>query len=105
MAKPFSSRVRYANSQRPDPNGTSCFTVLKECSIAYSGCGENIAAGNKAGSATFTQWKEDNENYSGQGHRRNMLGDFTKIGIAYAYDASSTYKYYWAMVLTNQRKP
>ena len=82
------------------PNGTSCFTVLKELSISYSAVGENIAAGNKSGERTFLQWKEDNEKYSGQGHRRNMLEkNFTRIGIAYAYDANSTYKYYWAMIL------
>lgn len=82
------------------PNGSNCFTVLKELSISYSAVGENIAAGNKSGEKTFLQWKEDNEKYSGQGHRRNMLGkNFTRIGIAYAYDANSTYKYYWAMIL------
>ena len=82
------------------PNGTSCFTVLNELSISYSAVGENIAAGNKSGEKTFLQWKEDNKKYSGQGHRRNMLGkNFTRIGIAYAYDANSTYKYYWAMIL------
>lgn len=82
------------------PNGTSCYTVLSECSIVYISCGENIAAGNKSGLAIFNKWKEDNEKYSGQGHRRYILGDFTKIGIAYAYDKNSTYKYYWAMILT-----
>lgn len=81
------------------PDGQSCFTVLKECSIVYSGCGENIAAGNKGGVDTFVQWKEDNFQYAGQGHRRNMLGDYKKIGIARAYDPNSTYKYYWAMEL------
>lgn len=82
------------------PNETSCFTVLNELSISYSAVGENIAAGNKSGERTFLQWKEDNEKYSRQGHRRNMLGkNFTRIGIAYAYDANSTYKYYWAMIL------
>ena len=82
------------------PDGTSCFTVLKDVSVSYSGCGENIAAGNKTGVATFNQWKEDSCSYSGQGHRRNMLGNYTKIGIAYTYDAESTYKYYWTMILT-----
>ncbi len=82
------------------PNGTSCFTVLSDLELSYSSAGENIAAGNKTGTATFTQWKEDNKDYSGQGHRRNMLGNFTKIGIAYTYDANSTYKYYWTMILT-----
>ena len=82
------------------PNGSSCFTVLGDLSISYSAVGENIAAGSSTGSATFNQWKEDGKDYSGQGHRRNMLGDFTKIGIAYTHDAGSTYKYYWTMILT-----
>ena len=82
------------------PNGKRCETVLDDCSISYRGWGENIAAGNRTGSATFTQWKEDDENFDGQGHRRNMLGDFTKIGIAHAYSANSDYKHYWAMILT-----
>ena len=82
------------------PNGKSCFTVLSDLSIPYSAAGENIAAGSSTGSGTFTQWKEDDENYAGQGHRRNMLGqNFTKIGIAYAYAEGSRYRYYWAMIL------
>lgn len=82
------------------PNGKDCFSVLRDLNISYSAVGENIAAGNKTGSATFLQWKEDNEQYSGQGHRRNMLSsNFTKIGLAYTYDANSTYKYYWVMIL------
>ena len=82
------------------PNGTDCETVLTELSIPWRSTGENIAAGNSSGSQTFGQWKEDSENFDGQGHRRNMLGDFTKIGIAHAYSANSDYKHYWAMILT-----
>ncbi len=81
------------------PNGESSSTVLRDFNISWSRCGENIAAGNSSGSDTFNQWKEADKKYSGQGHRRNMLGDFTKIGIAYAYDPNSVYKYYWAMEL------
>lgn len=89
-----------SNFSHTRPNDSDCFTVLKELSISYSAVGENIAAGNKSGERTFLQWKEDNEKYSGQGHRRNMLGkNFTRIGIAYTYDANSRYKYYWAMIL------
>lgn len=83
------------------PNGSSCFTVLKECGISYTSPGENIAAGTNAstGESAFKMWKEDGEPYSGQGHRRNMLGNFTKIGIAYTYAPDSKYKYYWVMIL------
>ena len=91
-----------SNFSHTRPDGTSCYTVFTELSISASAKGENIAAGNQSGEKTFLQWKEDDKDYSGQGHRRNMLGkNFTKVGIAYAYDANSTYKYYWAMVLSN----
>ena len=81
------------------PDGRSCFTVLKDLSIGYTRVGENIAAGNGGGERTFLQWKEDDKDYAGQGHRRNMLGDFTKIGIARAYDPNARYRYYWVMIL------
>lgn len=89
--------MRYFGHTRP--NGESCFSVLRDCSIKYSACGENIAAGKKTGVATFTQWKEDNDKFDGQGHRRNMLGDYSKIGIAYAHNPDSDYGYYWTMIL------
>ena len=83
-------------------NGSSCFTVLEDCSIRYGFAAENIAAGNKSGEKTFIQWKEDDEPYSGQGHRRNMLDERAKkIGLAYAYSSEAPYKYYWVMILTN----
>lgn len=89
------------NFSHTRPNGTSCGTVLTDCSIKYSARGENICAGtvSSTGKAAFIQWKEDGQSYSGQGHRRNMLGNFTKIGIAHAYDPNSRYKNYWAMIL------
>ena len=82
------------------PDGRSASTVLGDLGISYTAWGENIAAGNKSGEKTFLQWKEDNKDYSGQGHRRNMLGkQFTKVGLAYSYDANTQYKYYWTMIL------
>ena len=46
--------------------------------------GENIAVNyQNTAQALFDQWKEDDEDYSGQGHRRSMLnGNFTHVGIA-----------------------
>ena len=90
------------NFSHTRPNGNSCFTVLKDLSISYGTAGENIAAGNQSGEKTFLQWKEDDEDYAGQGHRRNMLGtNYKRIGIAYTYAANSTHRYYWVMILTN----
>lgn len=44
---------------------------------------ENIAAGQTTAAAVFKSWQEENAKYSGQGHRRNMLGSYTSIGIAH----------------------
>ena len=65
------------------PNGQKCFT-------AYSGDmeggyrAENIAAGYSSAEAVFEGWQETEKSYSGQGHRRNMLGsNYVSIGIGH----------------------
>lgn len=61
------------------PNGTLCFTAQP----LYMQ-GENIAAGQTTAAAAYTDWREDNYGYDGQGHRRNMLNaNFTAIGIGH----------------------
>ncbi|MCD8004833.1 MAG: CAP domain-containing protein, partial [Oscillospiraceae bacterium] len=57
-------------------DGISCFTV------GYS-YGENIAVGYPSAEAVFVGWQETDEDYSGQGHRRNMLGSYTAVGIGH----------------------
>ena len=75
------------------PDGTSCFTAY-----SYSTAAENIAYGYTSCSAVITAWKEADEDYSGQGHRRNMLGSsYTAVGIA-GYVASDGVTY-WCMAL------
>ncbi|WP_026491271.1 CAP domain-containing protein [Butyrivibrio sp. XPD2002] len=65
------------------PNNTSYYTYT------YSGTktnGENIYGISRASGAqeAYEQWMEENEPYSGQGHRRNMLNSgYTSIGIAH----------------------
>ncbi len=60
------------------PDGSSCFDVNENI---YA---ENIAAGSSTAEGAFYQWREDNDDFSGQGHRRSMLSSgFTAIGIAY----------------------
>ena len=45
--------------------------------------GENLACGYESAADAFEGFREENENYDGQGHRRNMLSQhFTCIGIA-----------------------
>lgn len=65
------------------PDGTRCFTAL--ASDGTRSYGENIAAGNLSANAAFTLWREDDKNYSGQGHRRNMLSTrFQTVGVGHA---------------------
>lgn len=53
---------------------------------------ENIAAGESTATATFEPWRESS------GHRRNMLSRRYKvIGIARAYNADSTFGWYWTL--------
>lgn len=65
------------------PNGT------KWSGLTYNGTksyGENISAGYTSANAAYIGWREDNDMYSGQGHRRNMLSaGFTAVGIGHFY--------------------
>lgn len=67
------------------PDGTNCFTVTSSKGTTASG--ENIAAGYgmlSTAKEAFIDWREDNDGYSGQGHRRNMLNsNFTHVGVAH----------------------
>ena len=67
------------------PDGTRCFTAFENGSgYTYTWEGENIAYNySNTPQYAFDQWKEQNENYAGQGHRRNMLNtQYNAIGIA-----------------------
>ena len=64
-------------------NGTSCFTIETEYGYYCVAVGENIAAGYTSAASVFAAWQEADEDYDGQGHRRNMLSsDYTRVGIA-----------------------
>jgi uncharacterized protein YkwD len=56
----------------------------------YATIGENIAAGSETGAAAMTQWQNSPP------HNANMLSSaYKNIGIGRAYNANSTYKWYW----------
>ncbi len=58
------------------PNGTKCYTILKEMNISYRTAGENISYGYSSADAVCEGWKNS------QGHYENMiLPDFSQIGI------------------------
>lgn len=67
------------------PNDEDCFSIYEDYGLAMYAGGENIAAGQRNAAAVFKDWQETNDDYHGQGHRRNMLSeDFTAIGIGHA---------------------
>lgn len=70
------------------PNGSSVFDAYTQYGYSSTGKGENIATGNPEFSAEAVNnaWREDNEYYEGQGHRRAMLEPrFKAVGIAHIY--------------------
>ena len=75
--------VNYSHTR---PDGTRCFTALNDFGYTYwMSIGENIAIGYQSAEDVFNAWQETNENYNGQGHRRNMLNSsFNRIGIGHA---------------------
>ncbi len=78
------------------PNGEVCSTVLGEDESGYTiVMGECLAGGQKTAEAAFEAWLEEDEDYSGQGHRRVILGySNVAVGIGHA-----TFKGYDCWVL------
>lgn len=76
----------YAHSR---PDGNPCWQTYKDLDYSYQSAGENIAAGMncmKKSEDVMEAWKEENEKYSGQGHRRNMLSSsFNAVGFGYVH--------------------
>lgn len=74
------------------PDGSSCFTAIKDAGIKYFTAAENIARGQKSAESVVKSWMNS------PGHRANILnGDVTKIGVGYVkYNG----KYYWVQVFT-----
>ena len=63
------------------PDGTYYYNIVD----GYSSSGENIAYGQTTSREVFVDWREDDCDYLGQGHRRNMLNEsFNRVGVACA---------------------
>ncbi len=73
------------------PDGSSCFTVLGEYGISYSGAGENIAAGQRSPEEVMNSWMNS------QGHRENIMQDsYEKIGVGHYQGQDGTQ--YWVQL-------
>ena len=69
----------YYSHTRPD--GESFNTAISGY-WEYTALGENIAMGYNTAAEVFKAWREDEEDYAGQGHRRNMLSqNYNAVGI------------------------
>ncbi|MBR4359744.1 MAG: leucine-rich repeat protein [Clostridia bacterium] len=86
------------------PDGTRCFTAFTENDIISRG--ENIAVGYNSMSTpaeAFNAWREQNEPYAGQGHRRNMLNArFNCIGVGHVQYGECDF---WAQALGYRETP
>ena len=83
----------YYSHTRPD--GNSCWqTYTDKGYVIKNSAGENIAYGYTSAKSVFEAFKEDDEYYSGQGHRRNMLSDkVVSCGFGCVYYQGF---YFWA---------
>ncbi len=75
-----------------DSSGRDPFARMDDMGYGYNTWrGENLVAGTESSAESFRMWKESPP------HNANMLGEhYTVIGIARAYDPSSTFGWYWA---------
>lgn len=89
-AKRAEETTRHYSHSRPD--GTDCFTILKEFGISYSMAAENIAAGRATPKAVVEGWMNS------PGHRANILKPgLKKLGVGYA-KSDDRYRHYWVQL-------
>ncbi|MDK8183525.1 CAP domain-containing protein [Paenibacillus sp. UMB4589-SE434] len=70
-----------------NPDGETPFDRMKEDGVAYKQAGENIAAGQTSAIFAHENWMNS------EGHRNNILGDFTRLGVGVSFGGS--YKVYY----------
>lgn len=81
------------NFSHTRPNGTSCFTVLKEFDISYFSAAENIAYGQRNPEIVMNAWMNSS------GHRANILSknvEYIGVGVVYSNGI-----YYWTQLFAS----
>lgn len=75
------------NFSHTRPDGSSCFTVLKQYGLKYRNCGENIAYGTHLSPAGAMElWTNS------PGHYKNMINpDFREVGLACYISGNNIY--------------
>ena len=101
MQRAAECALHYAHTR---PDNTGCFTAFTLDDIWSFG--ENIAAGyysNSTPEEAFVGWREDDEPYLYQGHRRNMLSsNFNCIGVGHVQYGDC---HFWAQSLARRDTP
>ncbi|MCM1244027.1 MAG: CAP domain-containing protein [Roseburia sp.] len=83
------------NFDHTRPDGSSCFTILKENNISYRAAGENIAAGQPTPEQVVEGWMNS------PGHRENIMSkEFGKLGVGYV-KADDEYGHYWVQLFSD----
>lgn len=78
------------------PMGGKVWDIYNEENIKWLAAGENISVGHTTAAEANLGWREDDEPYAGQGHRRNMLSsDYNCVGIGHVYYNRT---HYWVEV-------
>lgn len=83
-----------------DSLGRTPFARMQSFGYPYSPNGENVAAGYADAQNAFNQWLNacdpDSTGKCTYAHRLNMLNpNFRVLGVGRAYNANSTYRWYW----------
>jgi len=71
------------------PDGTDFSTALDERLIPWTACGENLAGGQTTPAQVVADWM------ASPGHKKNILYDFDKIGLA-VYESGG--RLYWSQL-------
>ena len=77
------------------PDGSKCFTVLKEYGVTAAPTGENAAWGSVSPQEVVDAWMQS------EGHRANILNPEARaMGVGYYYNSSSTWGHQWIQIFT-----
>ncbi|KAG1704628.1 hypothetical protein DVH05_005556 [Phytophthora capsici] len=92
MAASMGHSVDMASKNFMSHTGSDGSTMAQRVTAAgykWTRVAENVAAGQVNVDAVMNSWMNS------PGHRANILGDYTMLGTAYAYNSGSTYRHYW----------
>ena len=77
------------------PDGSKCFTVLKEYGVTAAPTGENAAWGSVSPQEVVDAWMQS------EGHRANILNPEARaMGVGYYYNSSSAWGHQWIQIFT-----